>query len=323
MQDGLLASVGKPREPYVRILMATLTLFPAIFVGRVGWVGMKVTDTALLGHVSSHALEASSLSDLWTSATGVLLQGRVLGIFVGNAIGAGTPKVAGEWLQVSLVIQTCIGLPVMALWSVTNPALQLFGVSADLIDDASYYSLVLMAAIPARIIFSAASQFLMAQRIVRPFAIAAIVGLALNLALGLVLVLGVPSTGFDGFGFAACPAVTTAVEYFQLGVLLTWTLSQRLHAAAWPDGRSAAGGLAVGGSAAGSSWGGWSWRYITCARVLEYLRLYVPAALSIGSDFWRMSLVGALAASLGDQELAVFTASCKGASPTARPATSP
>ena len=33
-----------------------LALAPAIFIGRLGWVGMKVTDTALLGHVGTHAL---------------------------------------------------------------------------------------------------------------------------------------------------------------------------------------------------------------------------------------------------------------------------
>jgi len=49
---------------------------------------MKVTDSALLGHVSKEALSAAALSDLWTDSTGVFLQGRVLSTFVGNAVGS-------------------------------------------------------------------------------------------------------------------------------------------------------------------------------------------------------------------------------------------
>ena len=296
MQQALLPPEPiKPKaESYSKIVLRLLELFPAIFVGRVGWVGMKVTDTAILGHVSTHAITASALSDLWTSATGVLIQGRVLSIFAGNAIGAGTPKVAGEWLQVTLAVQTCIAAPVMGLWAATGPVLTLFREAPDLVRDASYFSLVLMGAIPARVVSSGTMQFLSAQRIVKPFALAALAGLVLNLVLGLVMVLGVPRfLGVHGLGFAACPIVTASVEWWQLALMLLWTWALSLHRAAWPDG----------------GWAGWSARYITRARVCAYLKLYVPAALSIASDFWRLSAVGALAATLSTLDLAVFTTS--------------
>jgi len=45
--------------------MDTIGLAVPIFLARVSFVGMKATDTALLGHVSSEALSASALSDLW------------------------------------------------------------------------------------------------------------------------------------------------------------------------------------------------------------------------------------------------------------------
>ena len=59
---------------------------------------MKVTDSAMLGHVSKEALSAAALSDLWTDSTGVFLQGRVLGTFVGNAVGAENYEMAGIYL---------------------------------------------------------------------------------------------------------------------------------------------------------------------------------------------------------------------------------
>ena len=47
-----------------------LKLSVPIFVARLSWVGMKITDTALLGHVGTHYLSATALSDLWTQARG-------------------------------------------------------------------------------------------------------------------------------------------------------------------------------------------------------------------------------------------------------------
>ena len=128
-----------------------VALAPSLFISRLGWVGMKVTDTALLGHVGTHALAASSLSDLWTMASGVFIQGRVLGIFVGNAVGAakaGTApwSVAGEWFQVSVAVLGVIALAVMGLWAITEPVLRLFGYSSRLLSDASFFSLVLVRA---------------------------------------------------------------------------------------------------------------------------------------------------------------------------------
>lgn len=44
----------------------TLFLGVPIFLAMLSWVGMKTTDSALLGHVSADALAAAALSDLWT-----------------------------------------------------------------------------------------------------------------------------------------------------------------------------------------------------------------------------------------------------------------
>uniref|UniRef100_A0A7S3SW53 Uncharacterized protein n=1 Tax=Emiliania huxleyi TaxID=2903 RepID=A0A7S3SW53_EMIHU len=279
-----------------------LALAPALFIGQLGWVGMKVTDTALLGHVGTHALAAASLSDLWTMASGVLIQGRVLGIFVGNAVGAakaGTApwQLAGEWLQVSVAVLGAISCFVMGLWAATGPVLRLTRADAALIPDASYFSLVLLACIPARVLFSQLQQYLSAQRIVKPAAAVALVGLAANLLLGYLLVLGVPTgpSRFGGYGFPACPIVTSAVEWLQLLALAgLFCLCLGYGRQGWPQ--------AVG-------WCGVSPAFVTKSRVREYLKLYVPAALSIASDFWRMSAVGAFAASLSTLDLAVFTAS--------------
>jgi len=97
--------------------------------------------------------------------------------------------------------------------------------------------------------------------------------------------------GFSGYGFEACPIVTTLAEYAQLFVLIGYFWHyKKLHLPCWPDR-------------------GWAWAHVTKPRVKEYLNFYVPAALSIASDFWRVSVIGGIAANFGSVMLATFNTS--------------
>mmetsp|Transcript_1460 Transcript_1460/g.4141 ORF Transcript_1460/g.4141 Transcript_1460/m.4141 type:complete len:496 (-) Transcript_1460:32-1519(-) len=297
LQEPLLASEPPPPKAAPVALGPELKdlagLTAAYFVSSVSWVAMKATDTALLGHVGTRYLDATALSDLYTSSTGVFVQGRVLGVFVSQAVGAGNKALAGAWLQTSYCVLGCVLAPVAAAWACTGPALKLLGVSnGQLRSDAAYYALVLAACLPARVGFSQITQFFSAQKIMRPAYSTAPFSMVLNLVLGLIFVLGVAIPGWRGFGFAACPIVTTAVEYVQLAIVFgVFCCAKQLHAPCEPEN------------------GWWSLAEVTSERVREYAKMYVPAALSIASDFWRMSAVGAVAASLGKDDLGVFNAS--------------
>ena len=67
-----------------------------------------------------------------------------------------------------------------------------------------------MACIPARVLFSQLSQYLAAQGIVKPSMQVALIGLAVNLALGLVLVVGVPFEHFSANASSAAGAAPSA-----------------------------------------------------------------------------------------------------------------
>lgn len=287
-----------PAAPAEKVHLATeladlLGLTAAFFVSSVSWVVMKSTDTAILGHVGTRYLDATALSDLYTSSTGVFVQGRVLGVFVSQAVGAGNLKLAGAWLQTSYAVLSIVLLPVAAAWLCTGPALHLIGVkNTTLVKDASFYATVLALCLPARVGFSQLTQFFSAQKIMRPSYSTAPIAMVLNLVLGLVLVLGLGIPRWKGFGFKACPIVTTCVEYVQLAIVaIVFCFIKKLHAPCEPEK-------------------GWfSAAEVTSQRVLAYTKMYAPAALAIASDFWRMSAVGAVAATLGEDDLGVFNAS--------------
>jgi MATE family multidrug resistance protein len=267
----------------------TVILGVPIFLAMFSWVGMKTTDTALLGHVSSDALAAAALSDLWTMCSAVLIQARVLGVLCGAAIGAGNPKLAGTYLQVSYFVLSFICIFVIICWYFTEYVWITFGSDPEISHMAGYYARTLAWSIPGQLAFAQLSQFFSSQRIMYPEVNAASVAFVCNLVLGLIFVLGIPIPGWEGYGFTACPIVTTCCIYVQL--FFVWFIYihiKRLHEPCWD---------------------GWNWAAITRNRIHTFADLYFPAALGMASDFWRVAVVGAIAAKLGEEEVAVFNTS--------------
>lgn len=267
----------------------TVRLGVPIFVAMLSWVGMKTTDSSLLGHVSADALAASSLSDLWTMCTAVLVQGRVLSVLCGAAIGAGNPKLAGIYLQVSYLTLGCILVFVFISWNLTEQVWVAFGSDPEIAHMAGVYAKILAFSLPGQLAFTQLTQFFSSQRIMHPEVNAASIALVMNLVFGLVFVLGIPIPNWSGFGFIACPIVTTVVVYVQLAVIsIVYIHIQKLHEPCWD---------------------GWSFQEITWGRIRTFCDLYIPAALGMASDFWRVAVVGSVAARLGEQEVAVFNTS--------------
>lgn len=276
-------------DSVIEDVIDTSKLAVPIFVAMLSWVGMKTTDSALLGHVSLEALSAAALSDLWTMCTAMLYQGRVLGILCGQAVGAGNPKLAGVYLQVSYVVLGIISLFVFVTWNVTKQVWLLLGQADTISADAGYYARVLSFAIPGQVAFSQLSQYFSSQRIMHPEVTSSTVALGLNLLLGLALVLGIPFPNFSGFGFVACPWITTMIVYIQL--FFFWFVYCHIK------------GLHI------PAWGGWSRQEITRERIRIFSELYFPAAFGNASDFWRVAVIGTIAAKLGEEEVGVFNTS--------------
>ena len=274
-------SDSKGSASIIEDIIDTFHLALPIFISRVSNVGMKTTDTALLGHVSGKALSAAALSDLWTMCTTVLIQGRVLSIFVGQAVGANNHHLALVYLRISYLILGTLSIFVMISWLYTEHVWVWLGQSVDVAQDAGYYSFVFIFAIPAQLIFSQLSQFLSAQRIMKPEVAASLVALACNLSLGLGFVLGIAIPKFDGYGFKACPIVTVVVVWCQCLMLYFYWLM-------FGDGTS----QATNSSTEHKIWP-YSWiEGITIERIVTFSKLYFPAALALSSDFWRMGAIG-------------------------------
>lgn len=166
--------------------------------------------------------------------TAVFIQGRILTVLCGAAVGAGNPKLAGIYLQVSYFVLAGLAVFVFIAWCFTGKIWKAFGSDPEIADMAGSYSIILAISIPGQLAFSQISQFFQAQRIMHPEVNASAAALVLNLVLGLIFVLGIPIPNFGGFGFIACPTVTAAVVYIQFLVFfVVYIHIQQLHKTCW------------------------------------------------------------------------------------------
>ena len=90
-------------------------------------------------------------------------------------------KLAGVWLQVSLVVLGVIAVPVIGAWCATGAVLRALGVDARVASLAAEYALVLAACVPARVGLSQLGQYFQAQKIMWPSVCCAAVAFSLNL----------------------------------------------------------------------------------------------------------------------------------------------
>lgn len=292
-----------------------MSLFFPIFASRLAWIGMKTTDTALLGHAGTDFLSASSLSDFYTGAFGPLMQDSVLNSKVGPAYGAGNKDMVCIWVQVSATVYAWATLFIIAAFCTTGPALHYgLGTPEPIAGYAGYYSTVMALCLPARFINGKITAFFTAQAKTRPSRDTTVLALLLNLVFGLQLVLGIPLAALGSYGFWACPIVTTCVEWFITALyFFVYCGLLRYHDECWgaiPSQWSVFRDvfLAPVVARADSEHFAYYNEHIK-PRIREYVRLAFPANLALASDFWRMSAIGLLAGTLGEKNVAVFNAS--------------
>jgi Na+-driven multidrug efflux pump len=119
---------------------------------------------------------------------------------VGNAYGAKKYKVAGQYFQIAFYVAFWILIPVIFLWSITGPVLKYLGNDSEISNASWSYALILMCALPGRITFRNIAAYFGAMKILKPSVRSSIIGVTVNLVIGLPLVTGWPfSLKEDGF----------------------------------------------------------------------------------------------------------------------------
>jgi MATE family multidrug resistance protein len=283
-------------------------------------VGMLLTDQAVLGFLGTRYLAAASFALIWMQLTTALVYRAVGGTLVtlcSQAVGAGQPRLAGEWLQLAAVWAAAATLPVLASWACIDRIVLLAapamgrsgggggggngggnGGSGDGDDEAVAvaalalrFALISASWVPAMLAMNLMVAYQQAQRIVAPALRVYSAAFFFNLVLSVVLVHGLPGTRFGGLGFDGAPIATAVSRNLQCAALL------------WYGGRP----FREGPHAA--TWFGWRrGAMLDRSRHATFARLALPQLASGFLEEFQLNVVSAFAGALGAAELATHSA---------------
>lgn len=262
-------------------LAATTRLATPVVLVQLGTMLMGVVDTLMLGRVSAAALAAGALGHISTVfflifGSGVL---AALDPLVAQAHGAGDRAAVGAHLQRGAVLAVALGLPAgLLLWDV-GPALRLFGQSEAIVEQAAAFARQILWGLPAFYLFVAFRQTLQAMSVVRPAALAIVLGNLLNVLGNWVLIHG--RYGFPALGVAGSAISTSVCRWAMLGFL-----------------------LAVSRRALAGYWRGFDARALDPGRLLRLLRIGAPIGLHQSVEILLFVTVALLMGRMGVTQLA-------------------
>lgn len=220
-----------PRSPVPATLGSELVAAarlaaPVAFV-QLGSMLMGVVDTVMLGHFSAEALAAGALGHIATivflmTCVGIL---TALDPLVAQAHGAGDDRAISAHLQRGIVLALALAVPLAFVFWDIRELLRLLGQPAAVLDDAAAYVRAILWGTPAYFLFFALRQPLQAMHVVRPAAMAIVVGNLVNAAANWVLIfghLGAPALGVEGSAYA------TSLSRWAMLAYLVWAARRSL-----------------------------------------------------------------------------------------------
>lgn len=254
------------------------------------------TDTAMVGHLGTLQLTGVSLAQSFNQIVGVFGWGPayVLNSICSQAIGAGNPKLAGNWFQLAIVICLVVSLVVCAFYACMVPFVRFLfhgederchddpeSGDASRVDDvirfATEYQMVAWAIYTPTLVYMALRQLFQAMQVVRPASVVSGLTVGVNFALNYLLVFGV-SGAFDGLGVRGSATATLLSMIFQLTAFLSYAVLWKKYHKPY--------------------WGGWTLDSFQRHRVRRFLRLTMPMVVGIALEQWGYEVITLLSGRL-------------------------
>lgn len=188
-------------------LAAAARLATPVALVQLGMMLMGVVDTIMLGHLSAGALAAGALGHMVTITLLMMGYGVLTALdpLVAQAHGAGDARAVGDHLQRGFVMAVALTLPfVLVMWDIRG-LLRLFGQQEEVIGDAAAYSRAILWGCLPYLLFIVLRQTSQAMSVVRPAAVAIVLGNLVNLLGNYILIFGhfgAPALGVAGSAYS-------------------------------------------------------------------------------------------------------------------------
>ncbi len=253
-----------------------------VVVAELGWMGMGLVDTMMVGRVGAGAIGAVAIGTNIFFTVAIFGIGALLGLdyLVAHAIGAGRRHDARRALAHGAYLSVLLGTVSSALLFAVTHRLESFGLQPAVARDAAPYLRVLSWGMLPLLMYTAVRRYLQAIGAVRAVMVALVSANAINAAVNWVLVFG--HCGAPALGAVGSAWATTASRVYLLLVLVGY--------AAWHERRA---GVALRDH--------WAW---DAGRWRTLLRLGLPAALQTMLEVGVFAAATLLAGRLAPVQLA-------------------
>ncbi len=191
---------------------ALLSLTWPILIAQVAQVGTGVVDTVMAGRYNANDLAAIAIGyNIWLPLylifTGVMLGATII---IAQDFGAGQVQRIRDSLPQSLWLALALGLVAGPLCYFSNPLLDLLQLDADTQRKSRDYLQAIAFGLPGAALFQALRCHCQGIGIMRPFAVASVIGFLANIPLNFMFMYGrwgAPELGAAGCGVATAIAM--------------------------------------------------------------------------------------------------------------------
>jgi len=256
-------------------------------------------DTAFLGHLGTAQLAGTAMASLVANLVSTFLYAPAYGLnsLCAQAIGAGNPKLAGNWLQLSLAVSAVMLIPSFILLFFVKYLVSPFEHDENVLHYASLFGRYSTCFLVPTFIYMAIRQYFQSLQIVHPATIVSLLSVAMNVFLNQILIYGLNINlfhgavhiQFNGLGFIGSPLATTCSLVFQLTLFSLYAIVYKKY----PQKAGA--------------WGGFTWRSFEWSRVKNFFKVIGPMMIGDATENWSYQTVILTTGSLPDADVAANT----------------
>eukprot|EP01084_Bolivina_argentea_P193158 331432_1 len=272
-------------------LYSMLSLAWPVTLSTIARVSQGNIDTAFLGHLGVNQLAAVALTNTLSGFVGTFIYAPAYGLnsLCSQTIGAGNPKLCGNWLQLSLLISFIFGL-VCIFGIFLNVKNILYYIGDEKNESVLHYSqlfgvYIILSLFPNVIYVALRSYFQSINVVIPVMVISWCVGVALNICLNKIFIYGIKPY-WNGMGFIGSPLATSVSVTIQLIIFIIYSISYRKY----PQKHNI--------------WNGWTFKSFSKNRMIEFFKVIAPMTIGDASANWAGQIVIMSTASLPSKDVA-------------------
>jgi MATE family multidrug resistance protein len=206
-----------------RELLPMLKLAGPVIMAEIGWMGMGIVDTIMVGPLGPAAIGATGMSNTLFFAFAVFGMGMMLGLdaLVSQSYGAGRRDDCVRWLHHGLVVAIVVGPAITALFYLGLTGISALDLNEEVRGLAMPYLLVTPLSGLPLLLYATFRRYLQGIHVVAPVMVALVSANLVNAFVNWVLIygrLGLPALGVEGAAWATVIARTYMAAFLFLAI---------------------------------------------------------------------------------------------------------